>query len=70
MTEKWRQVLDNGWETGAVLTDLSKIFDCINHNLLLVKINAYDLKKVRLILPRMFNYGCLHSVLLFFYFWY
>ena len=27
MIEKWREVLYNGGETGAVLTDLSKAFD-------------------------------------------
>ena len=33
MIEKWRKTLDKGGETGAVLTDLSKAFDCIDHNL-------------------------------------
>ena len=28
--EKWREFLDNCGETSAVLTDLSKAFDCIN----------------------------------------
>ena len=38
-TERWNEVLDNGGKTGAVLTDRSKVFDCINHNLLIA--NAY-----------------------------
>ena len=27
MIEKWREIVDNGGQTGAVLTDLSKAFD-------------------------------------------
>ena len=35
-----RDVLDNGEETGTVLTELSKAFDCISHNLLITRHNA------------------------------
>ena len=48
--EKWREVLDNGGETAAVLTDLSKTFGYINHNLLIANLMRTVLKKVRLIL--------------------
>ena len=43
MIEKWRQSLDNGGHAGALLTDLSKAFDCIDHDLLIAKLNAYGL---------------------------
>ena len=40
MIEKWRKTL----ETGAVLTDLSKAFHCIDRNLLIAKLMPMDLK--------------------------
>ena len=45
MIEKWRKTLDKGGETGAVLTDFSKVFDCIDHNLLIAKLDAYRFDK-------------------------
>ena len=41
MIEKWRQSLDSGGEAATVLTDLSQAFDCIDHELLIAKLNAY-----------------------------
>ena len=41
MVEKWCKTLEEGRKKGAVLTDLSKAFDYINHNLLIAKLNAY-----------------------------
>ena len=35
MLEKWRKALDNNKLAGALLTDLSKAFDCLNHNLMI-----------------------------------
>ena len=45
MIEKWRKTFDKGGETGAVLTDLSKAFDCIDYNLLIPKLDAYGFEK-------------------------
>ena len=41
MLESLIKALDKGLYTGIMLTDLSKAFDCIPHDLLIAKLNAY-----------------------------
>ena len=41
LLEKWRVALDNKGYGGAILMDLSKAFDTLNHELLIAKLNAY-----------------------------
>ena len=41
MIEKWRKNMDKDKSCAALLTDLSKPFDCIVHDFLIVKLEAY-----------------------------
>ena len=41
LVEKCPEVLDKRGYAGILLTDLSKAFDCINHELLIAKLHAY-----------------------------
>ena len=40
MLERFKKALDNKNKFGALLTDLSKAFDCLNHDLLVAKLDA------------------------------
>ena len=41
LLETWHKWLDKKKVVGALLMDLSKVFDCVNHNLLIAKLHAY-----------------------------
>ena len=45
MLENLRKALDNRLKTGILLTDLSKAFDSISHDLLIAKLHAYGFSR-------------------------
>ena len=41
MLEKWKSSMDKGTSSGVLLTDLPEAFDCLSHELIIAKLNAY-----------------------------
>ena len=54
MTEKTKRIMDKGGHFSAFFTDLSKMFDCLPHDLHIAKLDAYGFKNDALYL--IFNY--------------
>ena len=50
LIEKWKQILDSKGYGAAILMDLSKAFDTINHELLIAKLHAYGFTKETLMI--------------------
>ena len=52
LLEKWRTILDKSGFGGAILMDLSKAFDGLNHDLMVAKLYAYGFSKESVTLIR------------------
>ena len=57
LIEKWKYQLDINGYAGAVLMDLSKAFDTINHELLIAKLHAcgFSTDSIQLVLSYLYN---------------
>ena len=55
MLEKWKNVVDKGKVFGTLLTNLSKAFDCLPHELIIAELNAYGLNLPALKLNQRIN---------------
>ena len=44
-TETWKRCLDTNGIAGSILIDLSQAYDCIAHDLLIAKMEAYEFEK-------------------------
>ena len=57
MLEKFKKSRDKGEEFGALITDVSKALDCIDHNLLITKLSWYGVtpKSLKLIFSYLSN---------------
>ena len=42
MLERWKKYVGKGIDFGALSTDISKAFDCLEYELLTAKLNADD----------------------------
>ena len=58
--EKQKENLDKGGKCGGLFVDLSKAFDCLQHDLLLTKLNAhgFDYKSLKVLASFLSNRKC------------
>ena len=57
LIEKWKKSVENGGAFGTILTDLSNVFDCLPHELLIAKLDAQVFDKLSLKLIHRYLYN-------------
>ena len=62
MIEKWKKAMDRRNCAGALMSDLSKAFDCLNFDLMIAKLNAYGFSYKSLMLIRSYLQNRYHRV--------
>ena len=67
LIEEWKGYLGKNYYVGAVLSDLSKAFDCVPHDLIITKMHAYgfNMDALKLILSYLTNREqatCINSI--------
>ena len=45
LQQRWQNELDNSGLMGTIVMDLSKAYDCLPHDLIIAKFEAYGLSK-------------------------
>ena len=48
LIQKFKEAIDTGNKFGALLIDLSKAFDCLDHSLIVAKLHSYGLSPLSL----------------------
>ena len=62
MLEKWKQAIDKNYCLGELMSDLSKAFDCLNHELMIAKLEAYGFNYKALKLIHAYLHNRYHRV--------
>ena len=57
LLRKWQSCLDNSGIVGTILMDLSKAFDCLSHELIIAKLEAYGFDENSLKLIKNYLHG-------------
>ena len=60
LLEKWKISVDQGFEFGAILSDLSKAFNCVPYSLLLAKLSTYGFDMKGLCFINDYLWDCKH----------
>jgi hypothetical protein len=55
LTDEILKVLNNRFTVGGIFCDLQKALDCVNHNIILMKLEFYEIRGTSLILIKSYS---------------